>query len=899
METVVEETLSKGLDAHKAGQFVEAAIHYNSVLKNAPKQPDANHNLGVLSVNTGKVLEAMPMLKIALEENPNEAQYWVSYIDALIQLEAIHDAQNMLEQAKERGAQGAPFDNLQQRIKELEENETPKIGALSNSKSLKTPEPDDQDLQVIIKLYTQGELKEALLRANLLFQKFPNSLNLNILLGSINDASGNFEAALASYKKAKEISPRNAAIHKNLADIEKKCGNIQAAMHAYRQAIKINPQYPGALNGLANALAEKGEVQSAIDHYYTAIDIKPYYFEAYNNLGNILRENGEYQAAIKNLQKALKLNPDDARIHNNLGLAFHDFQENDAALDSFKRAIKIDPTYAEALNNMGNTFQAKRDPKSAIECYKKAILFAPKHDDIYNNLANAYKQQSRFKDALKTYQKALQINPQNAEPHYNLGNMFSEQSDYKSAVESYANALELEPNYESARANKLLAHTFLFDWAEIEKNKKLISELGVSDQPIHPFTMLCLEDVPDRHRIRSEAYSSKTCPQKPIPFKSRSSSNQKKLRIGYFSADFRNHAISTLLVKMLSLHDRDKFEIYAYAFGPDKKDEMTDRIINSVDVFRDIRKISDKNAALMARDDAIDIAVDLTGFTKGTRLGIFAYRAAPIQINYLACASSIGADFIDYIVADHFCIPNEYQEFYGESIIYLPNCYQVNDNTREVSERIFTREEMGLPENAFVFCSFNASYKITAEEFDVWMRVLQKVPCSVLWLAKPNSTAQQNLQLEAEKRGISADRLIFAESLPNSEHLARHKLADLFLDTFNFNAGATASDVLWMAQPIITKPGKGFATRVAGSLLKGINVPELITQTTEEYEKLILELALDPERLERTKRKLKKNRLTTPLFNTELFTKHLEDGLTQAHQVFSDKKIKPHIFVER
>ena len=349
---------------------------------------------------------------------------------------------------------------------------------------------------------------------------------------------------------------------------------------------------------------------------------------------------------------------------------------------------------------------------------------------------------------------------------------------------------------------------------------------------------------------------------------------------------------------MLRLHDRNKFEVYAYAFGPDKDDEMTGRIKKSVDVFKDIRKLTDKQAALMAREDEIDIAVDLTGIMDGSRLGIFAYRVAPVQVNYLACASSIGAEFIDYIVADHFCIPVDYQEFYSENIIYLPNCYQVNDNTRKVSERIFTREEMGLPEDAFVFCSFNASYKITAEEFDVWMRVLHKTPRSVLWLMKPHATAQKNLTNEAKKRGINADRLIFAETLPISEHLARHNLADLFLDTFNAGAGATASDALWTNLPIVTKSGKGFATRVAGSLLKGLNLPELITHTTDEYENLILELALNNYRLAQVRKKLEANRLTKPLFNTELSTRHLEDGFTQAHQFHIDGRPKTNILVK-
>jgi protein O-GlcNAc transferase len=293
--------------------------------------------------------------------------------------------------------------------------------------------------------------------------------------------------------------------------------------------------------------------------------------------------------------------------------------------------------------------------------------------------------------------------------------------------------------------------------------------------------------------------------------------------------------------------------------------------------------MNDRDVALLARQDKIDIAVDLTGYTTNSRSGIFACRAAPIQINYLGYPGTMGADFIDYIIADQNLIPTESQHFYSEKPIYMPNSYMVTDNTRPVSSIPITRLEAGLPEDGFVFCCFNNNYKISPAEFDIWMRLLTRVKGSVLWLRKSNNWSEDNFSKEAQNRGVDPSRLIFAGRKPMDEHLARHRLADLFLDTFAFNAHTTATEALWVGLPVVTKLGQGFAARVAGSLLTAIGLPELITETEQEYEALILDLATNPERLASLKEKLAANRLSKPLFNSELFTKHLEDGYQQAY----------------
>jgi predicted O-linked N-acetylglucosamine transferase (SPINDLY family) len=358
---------------------------------------------------------------------------------------------------------------------------------------------------------------------------------------------------------------------------------------------------------------------------------------------------------------------------------------------------------------------------------------------------------------------------------------------------------------------------------------------------------------------------------------------RQKIRIGYFSADFKNHPVAFLIAELFELHDRRQFELVGFSFVM-ANDEMRKRLVKSFDQFIEVGRKSDIEVAQLCRSFDVDIAVDLTGLTQDARTGIFAHRAAPIQVNYLGYPGTMGAEYIDYIIADKILISPEFQSCYSEKVVYLPNSYQVNDRKRVISEKIFTRQELGLPVNGFVFCCFNNNYKILPQTFEGWMRTLKSVEDSVLWLLQDNLWAAQNLKKEAQNQGIDAQRLVFAERMPLPDHLARHRLADLFLDTFPYNAHTTTSDALWAGLPVLTLIGQSFASRVAASLLNTIGLPELIANTQEEYEALAIELALNTKRLADIKLKLAKNRLSTPLFNTPLFTKNLEAAYIQMYE---------------
>ena len=604
-----------------------------------------------------------------------------------------------------------------------------------------------------------------------------------------------------------------------------------------------------------------------------------------------------YNVAIDSYRQVLKINPNYAEAYYNIGICLHKLGLLDPAIDKYRQAIKIKPVNADSYNNIGLCFEDKGDLDAAIVNYRHAVSIAPNYIEGHYNIGNTLNKMGEHEAAIESYRQALKINPNYAEAYNNLGSVLTNKEEFDLAIENYEQAIKIMPDLEVAHIQKLHLQAIVCDWVSIKRESKRIPKLGISTQGVLPFATLAMEDAPERHRLRSEVYAKSMFKQKTLQLNPRPIQKQKCIRIGYFSADFHLFPGMHLMAGLFEKHDRNKFEVFAYSYGPPKDDSMRRRLIKAFDVFIDVSELSDKDVTLLARKDKIDIAIHRNGYTKNSRSGIFAYRAAPIQINFLGYPGTMGASFIDYIIADKVVIPDELQHCYSEKLLLLPHTYQPNDNTREISVRGITKFEMGLPERGFVFCCFNNNYKISPSEFDVWMRLLKKVEGSVLWLLKSNKWVEHNLRAEAEIRKVSGDRLVFAERLPQAEHLGRHKLADLFLDTFNYNAHTTASDALWAGLPVVTKLGKGFAARVAGSLLSAINMPELITETEQEYESLILDLATNPERLGAIKLKLAANRLSKPLFNTELFTKHLEDGYQRAYQQYFDGKEPETIYV--
>ena len=443
-------------------------------------------------------------------------------------------------------------------------------------------------------------------------------------------------------------------------------------------------------------------------------------------------------------------------------------------------------------------------------------------------------------------------------------------------------ALAIEPDLKYAKGDRLHVNLQLSDWNNLDAEiSEVVACVRVQKPPTAPFEFLAISASPE-----DQLTCTKQCladqPSHPAVWRGEKYTHD-RIRIGYFSADFRNHPVGRLAVGLLEAHDKSHFTTLALSSGPDDGSELRRRTKSAVDDFVDVRNRSDADVAALIRRREIDIVVDLTGFTLAGRFGVLARRAAPIQVNFLGYPATMGADWIDYIIADRTIIPAEHFQFYGERVVWLPDTYQANDDKSGIAERVPTRAECGLAETGFVFCCFNNTFKINPQIFDVWMRLLAATANSVLWLLGTNPIAERNLRREAERRGIAAERLIFAPRLAVADHLARHRRADLFLDTLPYNAHTTASDALWAGLPLVTCQGDTFAGRVAASLLNAIGLPELITASLEEYEALALKLARDPA----MKEKLRRNRDTYPLFDTARFARHIESAyetMWQAHQ---------------
>ena len=704
--------------------------------------------------------------------------------------------------------------------------------------------------QQAMALHQNGRLQEAQAIYRQILKSQPNHVDSLHLLGVIAYETGDYHSAVDLIGRAIAIFPDAAAFYNNRGNALLELKRLKAAVADYDKAISLKPDYAQAYNNRGNALMELKRQKEAIADYDKAVSFKPDYVQAYNNRGSALQELGRLDDAIASFDRAISLRPDFADVYGNRGIALQKLKRLDAAVASFDKAISLKPDFAEAYCNRGIALQELRQLDAAIASFDKAISFKP-------DLAEAY---------------------------CNRGTALQELKRLDAAAANFDRAVLLKPDFADARARKLFLQAAMCDWDAIEKNAGAISSLGVSAHAVAPYMMLSLEDNPARHRARSEVFAKERYtlsePKRTAPPPSRPA----RLRIGYFSADFHGHAVMYQLIRALELHDRTRFEVYAYSFGPPQDDAIRARVMEAVDAFRDVRALSGREIAQRAHEDRIDVAIDLMGYTNNARPEIFAHRAAPVQISHLGYPGTLGASFMDYLIADQILIPEEARQYYREKIIYLPHSHMATDNTKVIAEQPINRTQMGLPERAFVFCCFNNSYKIMPAEFDVWMRLLTRIEGSVLWLVRTNPWAQENLKKAALKRSVDPERIIFAERVPMADHLARHRLADLFLDTFHYTGHSTAADALWAGLPLVTKLGHGFAARVAAGLLNAVGLSELVATSVEDYERLALELAENPQKLAALKTLLRERKARAPLFDSEGFTRHLEDAYRQAYE---------------
>jgi predicted O-linked N-acetylglucosamine transferase (SPINDLY family) len=675
-------------------------------------------------------------------------------------------------------------------------------------------------------------------------------------------------------------------------------GDFQQAEAIYLKLLTINPANSEALQLLGAIALEKGNNQDALELISLAIEINPKVASYHSNQGVALKELNKFEEAVASFDKAIFLEPSYAEAYSNRGAALRRLHQLDAAIASCEKALSLKPSLVSAYSNIGLALQEQKKLGAAILIFDKAVSLKPNYYQAYSNRGNALLELKQFDAAIASYDKAISLRPDFAEAYYNRGAALKELKQLDSAIESYDKAFSLKPDHPYLLGMRQHLKMLICDWEGFESNIQLIKQkIQGKFKATSSFTMIGLPVSLSDQRQTAENWYRDKFPGNSYLGPIVQHQRQAKIRLGYFSADFHNHATAYLMAELFERHDKSKFELIAFSFGPETKDEMQLRVSQAFDHFINVANLSDLEVALLSRELGIDIAIDLKGVTQDARLGIFSYRAAPIQVSYLGYPGTLGADYIDYLIADKTLIPPQSQQHYSEKIVYLPNSYQVNDRHRVIAPTQFTKKELGLPEDAFVFCCFNNNFKITPDIFDSWVRILKAVEDSVLWLLQDNPTAAMNLQKEAVRRGLDPARLVFAERMDLSEHLARHKVADLFLDTTPCNAHTTASDALWAGLPLLTCMGESFASRVAASLLNAIGLPELVTETQDQYEALAIDLAKTPDKLKNIKDKLERNRLTTPLFDTALFTKHIEAAYIQIYERYQANLSPKHIEV--
>jgi predicted O-linked N-acetylglucosamine transferase (SPINDLY family) len=615
-------------------------------------------------------------------------------------------------------------------------------------------------------------------------------------------------------------------------------GNFMEAARLYGEILSASPM-PEMMVNYANLLTQMGRHAEALAQYEQALERRADFFEALYNRGNLLLEIHRIPEALADFDRVTALRPDVPLAWNNRGTALRRLRRLDDALASYERAIALAPGHVNALTNR------------AIALY-----------DL-----------RRLEQGLTAADAALAVQPDFAEALYVKGNILRDLGRSAEAQACYEHVLQRAPNHSLALNGLARAACALCDWDKMTAlMPRLLSDITNGRALIQPFVMMGYTEDAALLRRCAENYVHHVAPRQQ-PLSDGKAYRHDRIRLAYLSADFHQHPTTQLMAELFERHDRSRFEVSAFAFGPDDKSAMRQRMVAAFDNFEDVRCLSDLDVAKLLRSREIDIAVDLNGHTHEARPGIFSHHPAPVQVNYLVYPDTTGANYMDYVLADRIVLPLDQQPHFSEKIVHLPDCYQANDATRLVPPAP-SRAEAGLPQDAFVFCCFNNGWKIAAPLFDIWMRLLQQIPGSVLWLL--DSPASANLRAHAQARGVDPARLVFAPRATPDAHLARHRLADLVLDTLPYNAHTTCSDALWAGLPVVTCIGKAFHGRVAASLLKAIDMPELVATCLEDYEALALELAANPALLKATRDKLARNRATTALYDSDRFRKNIE-----------------------
>lgn len=686
--------------------------------------------------------------------------------------------------------------------------------------------------------------------------------------------------ALTAYDRAVVLRPDDAQLYVDHANLLGAVGALERALESYRRAARLRSDDARIHHGMGVVLYALKQMSEAAACHAEATRLRPEFVEAHNDHGIAAQALGRLAEALSSYDAAIRLRPQYAQAHYNRANALCELGRYEEAVGGYRQAIDHGMRTPELYNNTGVTLQQLGRPAEALEYLGRALALRPGYAEAWYNQGLALFKLERYEGALVSYEQAITLQPRYLEALVSRGNTLMELRRPLEACPLLEQALAINPRFPWLRGAWLYARLHLCDWRGWdEESQRFREEVRAGLEAAMPLVVVSLLDSSELQLQGARTWVAGTIPKVADTVRVEPAAAGRRIRVGYFSADFHSHPVGVLTAGMFEQHDRSRFEVFAFSFGPDTRDPLRERLRSAFEHFLDVKSSPEEQIVERARALGLDIAVDLQGFTARHRAGIFARRAAPVQVSYLGYAGTLGADYMDYLIADRVIVPPERRGDYTEKLVYLPHSFQVNDRTRQISERPFTRSELGLPERAFVFCCFNNVYKIQPPIFSSWMRILRRVPGSVLWLSHLSEPAQANLRAAAGQHGIDPRRLIFAVKMPQmADHLARHRAADLFLDTVPFNAHTTASDALWAGLPLLTIAGESIAARVAASLLNTLGLHELIAASAEEYEELAVALANDPQRLEALRSRLAAVRLESPLFDTVRFTRDIESA---------------------
>lgn len=700
-------------------------------------------------------------------------------------------------------------------------------------------------------------------------------LNLAIVLGELNRSKEAIEAC----RECLALQPGNANGHAILGNLLRVANNDAEAMTAYLNALDLKPDQPLVLARLGELHFKSRDVESATAYCKRALALDPHLVEAKNLDLRLSTMFASTASQIANIEAQSGSAAERAKKFDQLATYLRENRRFEEAADLCRRAIVADPSVANYHFNLALAYDGLGYRHDALASYQAGLVIEPDRAEVYACVGMLLSGMNMHTGAVQALEHAIKLDPKLAYAYYSLAIVQKQRENYDEACAAFQKCLECAPDAIVNRFEYVNLRRLLCDWDGVDEEERACLEIfRTKNVSVAPFQLIALRAGPADQLKAAQIYT-KTYDVPPssrfTSYRSRLGADE-RIRIGFVSCDFFDHATAMLFAEVLERLDRNRFEIFGYCHSPEDNSAVRQRLLTAFEHLKKIGTMRNRDVAQTIHDDAIDILVDLKGYTRDARSEIFAYRSAPIQVNYLGYPGTMGAEFIDYLIADAMVAPMDAQEFYTERLVHLPHSYQPNDCLRQISSAPMSRADFGLPEDAFVFCSFNNSYKLNSTMFDVWMPLLQKVPGSVLWLLVPNTTCAENLRREAEARGVDPARLVFAKRMPIAEHLARHRLADLFLDALPCNAHTTTTDALWAGLPVLTCLGDTFAGRVAASLLSAIELPELITTNLADYASSALELAQDKTKLDAIRQKLAIKKVSAPLFDPARYTRNLE-----------------------